>query len=511
VLTLPLSVRDFDSLASGHGSDSALALLVAGQVAKRRLLLWGVVRDARRLKIPVDEPVGLILRVLENSAAVFAEVISHPQVDAWAAGFPAKTDVGYLGGLAATAAIRARLPFTVNIPSSGGVVPLPGRGLIVTDGGPCRLDFDGSRLSVGGESARLRQLRFIDLAELAGPAVAIEDTDQYRDRYGEPVATRPPDPERFAARWRDAWILLADDYPAHARAVKAMLRSFVPLEPAADDGERSGVSSRANGSIAIALPATAAAMARLVLHETQHLKLDALLDLVDLTQGDGRPRHYAPWRGDPRPARSLLQGTYAHLGVTEFWRGRDARQFAYWHRQTARAAATLATSGELTGDGERFVVGMRATLDAWAADPVPAADRRAADVCGRVSELVWRLGHRALAEDARTALVTAWRAGAPAPSGVEGRPRVGRSGAARVLSVLYGGRASDGDRELLAGDDRAAAGHYARRITAGDATDDDWAGLAVATTATARPELARDVYRAVRPADPRDVLRWSAG
>ncbi|MEU4242916.1 HEXXH motif-containing putative peptide modification protein [Actinoplanes sp. NPDC026619] len=493
--TLPLTVDEFDSLAAGHGSDSALAHLVAGQLAKRRLLLWGAVRDARRLGIPVDEPVALLLRVLERSPAAFDEVIAHPQVDAWAAGFPEKIDINYLYGLAAAAAMRARMPFALDTAAS-----LPGLGLVTGK----ELTFDGTRVTTG----ELQSLLLLDLTDVDGPVIAVDHLDQYRDRYGETVAAQLPDPDRFAARWREAWELLAADHPAHARAVRAMLRSFVPLEPTTDGMERSGVSSRANGSIAIALPATAAAMARLVLHETQHLKLDALLDLVDLTQGDGRPRHYAPWRGDPRPARSLLQGTYAHLGVAEFWRGRDARQFAYWHGQTARAAITLAASGELTADGERFVAGMRATLDDWADDPVPAADRHAADVCAKVSELVWRLGHRALSGDA---LVAAWRAGTPAPADLEGEAQQGRSGGARILSAIHGGRLSDGDRELLAGDDHAAAQHYVQRITAGDATNDDWAGLAVATAATARPEVARDVYAAVRPADPRDLLRWSAG
>lgn len=32
-----------------------------------------------------------------------------------------------------------------------------------------------------------------------------------------------------------------------------------------------------------------------------------------------RRRYYAPWRDHPRPAVGLLQGAYAHVGVTEFW------------------------------------------------------------------------------------------------------------------------------------------------------------------------------------------------
>jgi HEXXH motif-containing protein len=45
-------------------------------------------------------------------------------------------------------------------------------------------------------------------------------------------------------------------------------------------------------------------------HEVQHLKLAALLDIVTLTMPGEHDRYYAPWRDDPRPLSGLLQGTY---------------------------------------------------------------------------------------------------------------------------------------------------------------------------------------------------------
>jgi uncharacterized protein len=515
---MALTMAEFGSLASGHGSAAALGKLVAGQLAKRRLLLWGVVRAARAAGLPVEEPLALLLRVHDLSPATLDEVIAHPQVDAWAASFT-PADLGYLHALAAAAAVRAGLPFTLDVPPARGAVTLPGMGPLATGDAPARLGFDGGDLRLDGRPAHPRRL-VLDLADAGGPAVAIEDADQYRDLYRMPVAGALADPGRFAALWRDAWRLLAADHPAHARATKALLRSFVPLAPPGDGAEHSAASARATGSIALAPPATASAMALLVLHETQHLKLGALLDLIDLDTGDGQARHHAPWRGDPRPVRGLLQGTYAHLGVTEFWRRRDGRQFAYWRAQTSRAAATLAGSGELTEAGARFVAGIRDTLDGWAADPVPAADQRIADVCVRVGDLVWRLGHRETAAGARAALLDSWRSGGTPPAGVVGDPRVRRTAEARILAALRGDHPDlpDADRALLAGDDRTAAAGYARRIVAGLGTDDDWAGLAV-TSGASRPEPARDLFHDLLlddpagddpPADPREIVRWCA-
>jgi len=515
VRPLTLTSDEFASLAAGGGSESAIAKLIAGQLAKRRLLIWGVVRDAREQGLPVEEPVELLLRVHAQSSAVLDDVLLHPQVDAWAAEFPRTRAVGYLSTLAAAAAIRAGLSFSLRLRPVAGVVTLPGLGSFAAAGDPATLVFDGHTLTNGGAPAMLRSPRIIDLTELGGPTVAIEDTDPHRDQYRMPVVGRFTQADRFAALWREAWALLAAEFPGHARATRMFLRSFVPLVPSGDGTERSASSGRASGAIALALPRTATSMALLVLHETQHLKLHALLDLIDLTTAGGRRRYHAPWRGDPRPIRGLLQGTYAHLGVTEFWRSRRARQFAYWRRQTGRAAATLADSGELTAAGARFVDGIRATLAGWAHDPVGAADLQLAEVCTTVNDLHWRLAHRSTPADVLSRLVTAWLDGSARPGG-SGVLRAGSSAEARILAAVRTDRPDlpAGDRLLLAGKPGAAADEYAHRI-AKDATDDDWAGLAAALGGCPQPEVPRDLYRALLPGrpdlDPRDVLRWWAG
>jgi len=78
-------------------------------------------------------------------------------------------------------------------------------------------------------------------------------------------------------------------------------------------------------------------------------------------------------RDDLRPLEGLLQGTYAHLAVTGFWRTRQevtvgadseaaAQRFAYWHAHTRDAIETLTNSGSLTSLGKQFVIQMRQSL-----------------------------------------------------------------------------------------------------------------------------------------------------
>ena len=84
--------------------------------------------------------------------------------------------------------------------------------------------------------------------------------------------------------------------------------------------------------------------------------------------------YYAPWREDPRPLGGLLQGAYAYLGVSGFWR-EQRRQAGYSEQGDAlyarwRAAASLVVdimlaSEGLTSAGREFVTGMKGTLDAW--------------------------------------------------------------------------------------------------------------------------------------------------
>jgi HEXXH motif-containing protein len=110
-----------------------------------------------------------------------------------------------------------------------------------------------------------------------------------------------------------------------------------------------------------------------------HVQLGALLDMVPLHGPDSAARYPAPWRPDPRPAGALLQGTYAHLGVADFWRtealaeaeqdaaGRRSGREEYlrWRGHTLGAARILLDSGELTAPGTRFTAELLRTAETW--------------------------------------------------------------------------------------------------------------------------------------------------
>src|SRR5260370_35173857 len=91
----------------------------------------------------------------------------------------------------------------------------------------------------------------------------------------------------------------------------------------------------------------------------------------------------APARADRRPLAGLLQGPYAHIAVTDYWRARrkaavgpaaEAAEahFAHWRDQTAGAIESLAASGSLTPLGEQFIDGMRDSIASMLDVPVPA-------------------------------------------------------------------------------------------------------------------------------------------
>ena len=94
-------------------------------------------------------------------------------------------------------------------------------------------------------------------------------------------------------------------------------------------------------------------LALLLIHEFQHVKLGAVLDLFDLFDPADKRLYHAPWRAAMRPLEGLLQGTYAHLAVSRYWRTRQqatagaeaeaaGKRFRLWDRHTKQAIETLA-------------------------------------------------------------------------------------------------------------------------------------------------------------------------
>ncbi len=221
-----------------------------------------------------------------------------------------------------------------------------------------------------------------------GISVTLEDTDPYRDCHQWAAAPRLADPE-FAGwqrGFREAWAQTQREHSAYAPGLAAGLHAITPLSAAPAGRDVSATARQAFGAVAAALPGDHSTLALLLIHEFQHVKLGAVLDLYDLYDAADTRLYHAPWRDDPRPLEGLLQGTYAHIAVTDFWRARRSTtaglaaeaaeaRFAHWRDQTADAIESLAASGSLTPLGQQFIDGMRESIAAMLAEPVSAHGR----------------------------------------------------------------------------------------------------------------------------------------
>jgi uncharacterized protein len=210
-----------------------------------------------------------------------------------------------------------------------------------------------------------------------GISVALEDTDPYRDCHQWQASPRLTDAEfsDWQYQFQLAWQEIQQRHGAYAAALTAGLGTLMPLAAAPAGREVSATARHAFGAVAAALPDDPVSLALLLIHEFQHVKLGAVLDLYDLYDTNDDRLFHAPWREDPRPLEGLLQGTYAHIAVVNFWRARrgatmgpaaDAAEarFNRWHAHTVGAVDVLAASGSLTPLGSEFVAEMRRSLTA---------------------------------------------------------------------------------------------------------------------------------------------------
>jgi uncharacterized protein len=216
-----------------------------------------------------------------------------------------------------------------------------------------------------------------------GVRIGLDDLDPYRHGHHVPPAQRLADDA--VARWRDAfgetWTLLAERLPERAEEMRAGLRTLVPLRQTDERTARSATIRHAFGVFGLTLPPSPAEFAVTMVHEFQHSKLSALLDLVILTDPDDDGRYFAPWRVDPRPLAGLLQGVYAFAGVADAWQAlrgvpgleRTAdTKFAESRLQVDRGLTAVEESGALTREGVALAGHLRRVTDAMLAAPVGA-------------------------------------------------------------------------------------------------------------------------------------------
>ncbi|MFJ5217050.1 FxsB family cyclophane-forming radical SAM/SPASM peptide maturase [Streptomyces sp. NPDC088354] len=387
-----LTEEQIDQLAAGYGDAGTVAALAAEQLGITRGLLTAVWERA-----PRDARTAAVWRVLaevdEAAPEAVDTVLAHPYVRPWArhcleTGGDGGADVAGLAEVAAASLVRSagRYGATVRVPVRDGAVRLPGLGRVLVgaaDGEEAEVaaDAGGFRVSAAGRTLRIAAQGPADAwwhpVRRVGPAgwtVALEDTDPYRDAHQWPPVSRQDESEVKA--WHEdlvaAWDFLGGELPRYVPGLAAGLGTITPLVPPGDGSDVSGAARQAFGAVGIARPATPVTLALLVAHEFQHVKLGAVLDLMDLFDPDDTRLFHAPWRPDPRPLEGLLQGTYAHIAVAEYWRAlarrgvpEAAAPFARWTRETAEAVDRLAGSGSLTPLGERFAARMAGTVAPW--------------------------------------------------------------------------------------------------------------------------------------------------
>jgi uncharacterized protein len=382
----------FEELARGAGGVAAVTELTAAQHSANVILLRGVRKSARPDDRFAAQGYDLLAKVQRVAPSAAEAVIRHPSVGAWALRtlrgdqtLPGAEPAG-LAAAAAAAAIRAKLPAEIEVPVTDGRIMLPALGSATAEGdtvvvrtSPPSVSSADHWATLDQDSADWQGLREIRAGELN---VLIDDLDPFRMPTETNLASRLSATEtaEWEATLRDAWPLLAPDSAAE---IAATVRVVVPcVAPPA--GHISSSSLENFGTIAMSWQPDRYTCAATLVHEVQHLKLSALLDLVELTKPDDGRSYYAPWRADPRPVIGLLQGAYAFLGVSGFWRQqrhtadddgirqRADAEFARWRAASARVVRTLLASGRLTSAGRAFVAEMSRVLDTWQREPVPA-------------------------------------------------------------------------------------------------------------------------------------------
>ena len=413
-----LSRDVFAALAAGGGGVDAMRELAAAEYSKHLTLLRGVLAAAQgddeyhHARLGYD----LLAAAWRKDRRAAETVIEYPAVGAWArrtiqacrAGLALPgAEPGRLRAVAAAAAIRARLPAEIEVAAIDGHVSLPSLGAVMVADSPVVVRSGGGRATVGHvevpehpyrDAPGWLGLRRVRVGSLD---VVIDDLDPLRMPGARGLLPRQAaswDAASWDAALRRSWAVLERHHPVVAAEIAAAVSVIVPLSRPME-GIASTTSPDVFGAIGMSLPSDAVLGAETLTHELQHVKLDALLDLVTLTLPDNGQSYYAPWRDDPRPLRGLLQGAYAFLGVSGFWRrqrllasgGQHADiVYARWRAAVALAIETLIGSGRLTSAGTEFVSSMAYTLADWLADPVTTEAEAAAQRAAQSHLARWR-------------------------------------------------------------------------------------------------------------------------
>ncbi|MEE1804535.1 HEXXH motif-containing putative peptide modification protein [Streptomyces sp. JV176] len=450
-------------LGRTEGGAEALGLLVRDQHTRRLVLLRALLDAAADAPASLCPPAALarlrddwaLLEAAERTdRTAVRTVLLYPLAGPWAqrclhgliAAGPAPTpelaaDLDHFSALAAAAAIRAQLPFRSRLTAHGGLLVLPTLGALSTGRdepvpvevalGDClltlrqegaapvtvRTDTHGAHGGTGSGDPRWLPVLALPPVRPGAAPVPLDDIDPYRTadtgvaRSGLSAVTRLDARHRtaWARSWAEVEPLLRIGGAHRAEETATLLHCLVPLAPPpgsapAGDGSAqcSGTRREAFGAVLTSRPATPAFFASTLVHELQHTKLAALAALTPLHHEDGAPRHFAPWRSDPRPFDGLLQGAYSHIALADYWQrlalGADRlavrdqawAEHARTSEQVGAVLPVLAGSGALTREGRVLVNEMISMYHRLADSPPPPGHRARAASYVRTARMIWR-------------------------------------------------------------------------------------------------------------------------
>ncbi|MFD7295469.1 HEXXH motif-containing putative peptide modification protein [Streptomyces sp. NPDC059897] len=437
-------------LGRTEGGPQALALLVRAQDTRRLLTLRAVLdavtqADPRLCPPPARRRLREDWALMEAADATTSRPadspararLLHPLVGPWVQrcltllrtdpyrpGAQERSrqlayELAHFSALAAAAAARAGLPFTIRLTARGGVIGLPSLGTLRTsepDGTTYEVACKYGQLKIRGRGSAPVVVRLErgtgawsddpawtpahalpGLTEGAAPT-PLDDLDPYRAAEGgahyrgasEPATLDDAERKRWLQAWSGTAVELRLGGEQRLAEAVALLRCLVPLTapPGSDPydataGTCSGTRREAFGAVLSSTPPTAPVFAATLVHELQHTKLLTVAQLVPLHRAGGAARYFAPWRPDPRPFDGLLQGAYSHLALADFFQrralsvGRAAERESAWavharcKEQVGAALPAVVGSTDLTPQGRRLVDQMVATYERLGEHPAP--------------------------------------------------------------------------------------------------------------------------------------------
>ncbi|WP_433825490.1 aKG-HExxH-type peptide beta-hydroxylase [Actinoplanes sp. CA-015351] len=394
-----VSAAELDEMASGPCGASSMRLLRNSQFS-RNLLLLRHITDAAPASAARDDALSLIDAARAHDPGAASRVLSDPMISAWINrvirrlhGSPEpspdwRADLGQMTAVAATVAAEAGVDGELPLEHRGETVTVPTRGVLTVSGEadrPLTLRVRSHELIVsdgnGGivvppasDSPDLTDSptqRWHGLRRLSAPAgdalvtVTLDDLTPYRDVFHAPATDRI-DGEEFK-RWRRLFTGAAGLLDRHAGNRTAEIlqasRTVVPLRADGSGTLRSGTARHVFGAFGTTRPVSAAVMALTMVHEIQHSKLNAILELKPLFDSADPKLYFAPWRADPRPMWGLFHGVYAFLAAADVlnrMRAEPAQemaaeeQFARVRGQLRTAMNSLLSASSLTSAGYRF-------------------------------------------------------------------------------------------------------------------------------------------------------------